>query len=209
MLSIDYISTWLLGITCLFSISAFNNRQLLSNLMFNAFLIRKNKEYYRFISSGFIHANWMHLIFNMIVLFYFGFAVESYFMQLFEGSLTGKIAFGLMYISGMIAADITSYNKHKNNIYYNSLGASGATSAVLFSFILFQPWNMLLIFGIIPIPAIIFGVLYIWYSNKMSKESGDNINHEAHLYGAIYGILYTIVLQPKVILIFINQLLAF
>ena len=177
--------------------------------MFNAFLIRKNKEYYRFISSGFIHANWMHLIFNMIVLFYFGFAVESYFMQLFEGSLTGKIAFGLMYISGMIAADITSYNKHKNNIYYNSLGASGATSAVLFSFILFQPWNMLLIFGIIPIPAIIFGVLYIWYSNKMSKESGDNINHEAHLYGAIYGILYTIVLQPKVILIFINQLLAF
>ena len=172
-------------------------------------MINNRKEYYRFISSGFIHANWLHLGFNMIVLFYFGYAVESFYTQIMQDSYIAKASFILLYLGGLAASSIPDYLKHKDNHYFNSLGASGATSAVLFSFILFQPLSILYIFGIIPIPAIIFGAIYIWYSSKMSKESSDNINHSAHLYGALFGLVFTIVMKPQVIIIFINQLLAF
>ena len=203
------ITTYILIVTTLVSFFAFNNIELRQKLIFNPFIIRSKNEYYRFITSGFIHADWGHLILNMLVLFFFSFTIESYYLQLFDNKVMAKYYFLFLYSGGLIVSDLPSYFKHKDNYYYNSLGASGATSSVLFAYILFKPWAMLYFFGIIPIPAIIFGVGYLWYSTHMSKKAIDNINHDAHFYGAIWGILFTLIIKPEVGLIFINKLLTF
>ena len=209
MIDFSMISTYILIITVLVSFMAFNNAELRHKLIFNPFIIKKKNEYFRFITSGLIHADWMHLIFNMIVIFYFSFTIESYYLQIFEDKLIAKYYFLFLYIGGLIISDLPSFFKHKDNYYYNSLGASGATSSVLFAFILFQPWSMLYFFGIIPIPAILFGIGFLWYSSHMSKKSVDNINHDAHFYGAVWGIVFTLIIKPKVGLIFLNKLLTF
>ena len=203
------ITTYILIVTTLVSFFAFNNIELRQKLIFNPFIIRSKNEYYRFITSGFIHADWGHLILNMLVLFFFSFTIESYYLQLFDNKVMAKYYFLFLYSGGLIVSDLPSYFKHKDNYYYNSLGASGATSSVLFAYILFKPWAMLYFFGIIPIPAIIFGVGYLWYSTHMSKKAIDNINHDAHFYGAIWGILFTLIIKPEVGLIFLNKLLTF
>jgi membrane associated rhomboid family serine protease len=167
-------------------------------------MIRERRQYYRFITSGFIHADWMHLIFNMITLYYFGRIVEIYFQQIF-----GKGIFILFYLLSMIAADIQTYFRHRNDYSYRSLGASGAVSAVLFASILFNPWAKIYLFFIpIGIPAFIFGALYLGFCVYMSKRGSDGINHNAHLWGAVFGILFTIVLEPRIITFFIQQLTA-
>ena len=209
MMDLSMISTYILGITVLVSFLAFNNTELRQKLIFNPFIIRSKNEYYRFITSGLIHADWIHLIFNMIVIFYFSFTIEGYYLQLFDSKMIAKYYFLFLYIGGLIISDLPSYFKHKDNYYYNSLGASGATSSVLFAFILFQPWSMLYFFGIIPIPAILFGLGFLWYSSHMSKKATDNINHDAHFYGAVWGILFTLIIKPEVGLIFLNKLLTF
>ena len=209
MMDLSMISTYILGITVLVSFLAFNNTELRQKLIFNPFIIRSKNEYYRFITSGLIHADWVHLIFNMIVIFYFSFTIEGYYLQLFDSKMIAKYYFLFLYIGGLIISDLPSYFKHKDNYYYNSLGASGATSSVLFAFILFQPWSMLYFFGIIPIPAILFGLGFLWYSSHMSKKATDNINHDAHFYGAVWGILFTLIIKPEVGLIFLNKLLTF
>ena len=209
MMDFTMISTYILIITVLVSFMAFNNQELRHKLIFNPFIIKKKNEYHRFITSGLIHADWMHLIFNMIVIFYFSFTIEGYYLQLFEDKLIAKYYFLFLYIGGLIISDLPSYFKHKDNYYYNSLGASGATSSVLFAFILFQPWSMLYFFGIIPIPAILFGIGFLWYSSHMSKKSVDNINHDAHFYGAVWGVVFTLIIKPHVGLIFLNKLLSF
>ena len=209
MIDFSMITTYILIVTTLVSFFAFNNIELRQKLIFNPFIIRSKNEYYRFITSGFIHADWGHLILNMLVLFFFSFTIESYYLQLFDNKVMAKYYFLFLYSGGLIVSDLPSYFKHKDNYYYNSLGASGATSSVLFAYILFKPWAMLYFFGIIPIPAIIFGVGYLWYSTHMSKKAIDNINHDAHFYGAIWGILFTLIIKPEVGLIFINKLLTF
>lgn len=191
-------------ITCLVSITAFYNREEMDKMIFWPALIRQKKQYYRFITSGFIHADWLHLGFNMFTLYFFGRIVEQYFRELF-----GPGVFILFYLLSMIAADIQTYVKNRGNYQYRSLGASGAISAVLFASILFNPWAKIYLFIIpIGIPAFIFGFIYLAYCVYMSKRGGDNINHNAHLWGALFGILFTIVLEPRVASFFLQQLLA-
>jgi len=191
-------------ITSLVSVTVFYNHDELNKMVFWPAMIRERRQYYRFITSGFIHADWMHLIFNMITLYYFGRIVETYFQQIF-----GKGIFILFYLLSMIAADIQTYFRHRNDYSYRSLGASGAVSAVLFASILFNPWAKIYLFFIpIGIPAFIFGVLYLGFCVYMSKRGSDGINHNAHLWGAVFGILFTIVLEPRIITFFIQQLTA-
>ena len=194
-------------ITCLVSCLAFNDRNLKDRMLHHPYLEHKEKEYYRLLAHGFIHANWAHLFVNMFVLYGFGGYVEQEFASLF-GTTTGRIFYILLYLITIVAASVHTHYKHKDNSYYRALGASGATSGILFSYILFQPWNTLIIFPIpIPIPAIIFGVLYLVYSSYASKNSRDNIGHDAHFYGAVFGFLFTLALSPSIFSEFLTKVM--
>ncbi|QQS28293.1 MAG: rhomboid family intramembrane serine protease [Sphingobacteriales bacterium] len=193
-------------ITCITSYLAFTNYPLRQKLIFSPYTISRTNEYFRFISSGLIHANWMHLLFNMFVLYQFGSIVEAYYAATF-----GKVAnmlYVLLYIGGLIASEMYSFFKHKNNPYYASLGASGAVSSVVFTFILFNPWADLnfIFFPFIPIKAVIIGVLYLAYSYYAARNVNDNIGHNAHFYGAIFGIFFTLAFKPSLAINFANQI---
>ena len=189
--------------TAIVSIYAFQNREMTNKLILSPYLVVHKKQWYRVITHAFIHANWMHLLFNLIALWSFGMAVVQYFS--FVTSYP-KLCFYLLYFIGIIVASVADLVKQKDNFSYLSLGASGGVSAVIFSAIFFNPWSTVLIF-FIPCPGIVFGVLYLWYSSYMSKKSGDNINHGAHFYGAVFGFLYPLMINPFSISIFIDQLM--
>lgn len=189
--------------TCIVSITSFNRPDQIDKLSFWPYMINERKEWYRFITSGFVHADFMHLAFNMLTLWFFGNAMEQYF-QLFFGS---KFFFILLYVLGLILPDISSYFRQKDNIAYRAIGASGAVSAVLFSIIVFDPWMMIRVF-FIPLPAIVFGVLYLAYSWYMAKRGGDNIGHDVHFWGAVLGLVFPIVLKPELGLLFIERFLS-
>jgi membrane associated rhomboid family serine protease len=187
-------------LTAVISFSAFGNPKVINDLIFWPPKISKNHQYYRFLTSGFIHADIAHLAFNMITLYFFGRAMEEFYID-----RIGKPGFLLFYAFGIVCSEIPSYLKNRNNYNYRSLGASGAVTAILFSFILLSPWSTLLVF-FFPMPAILFAVLYLVYTSYMAKKGGDNINHSAHLWGAIYGVITTIIIEPKVLSLFIYQL---
>jgi membrane associated rhomboid family serine protease len=188
-------------ITALISFTAFNNEKITNDLIFWPPMIKEKHQYYRFITSGFIHADIAHLAFNMITLYFFGRAMEVFFI-----AKIGKIGFLLFYIAGIIVSEIPSFIRHRNNYHYRSLGASGAVTAVLFSFILLAPWQTLYVF-FLPVPAIIFAALYVGYSIYMDRKGGDNVNHSAHLWGAVWGVVFTIFMEPNVLSHFISQLM--
>jgi membrane associated rhomboid family serine protease len=198
----------LIVITSAISILAFNNRELFDKLQLNAYAVVHKKEWYRVISHGFVHADWAHLFVNMFVLFFFGSAIEDIFDQLAaEGVIKSSVlSFVLLYFSSMIFATVTTIAKQKDNSFYNSVGASGAVSAILFTHIFFLPLEKLYFYFIIPIPGIILGVLYLAYSHYMSKRNKDNINHDAHFIGAVFGFLFPLILEPKLINVFLGQL---
>jgi len=167
-------------------------------------MVVHKQDYLRIISHAFLHADWGHLFFNMLTLWFFGEMVENYFIQLFSA---GKFLYILLYLSGIIVSAIPTILRYKNNQYYNSIGASGAVSAVLFAGILFNPhMSIFIMFIPIPIPAFLFGIAYLAYSQYMSRHSRDNINHDAHFYGAVFGFTFPIVFKPVLIILFFQQL---
>ena len=187
-------------ITLITTVMAFSNETLYGKLMLHPYSVSKGKYLYTVISSGLIHKDWMHLIFNMLSFYFFAFQLEA---------IIGHWQFAVLYVLSLILSDIPSIVKHKNDFWYHSLGASGAISAVIFSYILFSPMSKMMIIPIpIPIPAILFGVLYLMYCTYASKHSQDAINHDAHLFGALSGLAITIILYPGVIPFFIDQITA-
>jgi membrane associated rhomboid family serine protease len=178
------------------SILAWNKPGLYDKWMMNPYRVKTHKEYYRFITSGFIHTGYIHLGFNMLALYFFGRKVEG-FLSSFE--------FIVLYFLGIIVSDISTYMKYKNHPSYRSLGASGAVSAVIFSSILISPLNYIY-FYFIKLNGFVFGLLYLIYSYYQAKKSSDNINHDAHFYGAVFGVIYTIILIPGVIQDFLKQI---
>jgi membrane associated rhomboid family serine protease len=200
--------TWLIiGMTAIMSFMAFQNDNLMEKMQFNAALIIHKKEYYRLISHAFIHVGWAHLLVNMLVLFFFGRAVEDYFSYFFGNKAV--LYFIILYLGGILISNLWGLIKNQNNYYYNAVGASGAVSAVLFSFIFLNPLEMLYLFAIIPIPGILFGIGYLFYSYQMGKQKSDNIAHDAHFLGAIFGFVYPIILKPGLFEHFIDQLFSF
>jgi membrane associated rhomboid family serine protease len=182
--------------TVIVSFMSFNNAELKYKLIFYPFQMKDRSEWHRFVTSGLIHADYMHLFFNMFTLYFFGRNIEFY-LNTFGGPFP-ETKFWLLYIGSMIMGSMFSYFKHQNNPNYMALGASGAVSGVLMGSILFEPWAIYHVY-FIPVPAIILGVLYIVYSARMSKMGTDNIGHDAHMYGGIFGALMTIAFNPTVI----------
>jgi membrane associated rhomboid family serine protease len=203
----------LIIITSIISVIGFSRRDIFDKLQLNPYAVYHKKEWYRIISHGFLHADWVHLFVNMFVLFSFGKSVENIFNQLAANGIikSAILSYALLYFISMIFATVTTIKKQKDNQFYNSIGASGAVSAVVFTSIFFQPLANLYFYAIIPIPGIVFGVLYLGYSHYMSRRAGekDNINHDAHFIGAVFGFLFPLILDPKLINIFINQLFNF
>jgi membrane associated rhomboid family serine protease len=177
--------------TAIVSFSAFGNDKVMNDLIFYPPAITANRQYYRFITSGFIHADIMHLAFNMLSLYFFA-GVETAFGEIFGNS--GKLLYLSMYVLALIVSLLPTYAKNKNNYHYRSLGASGAVSAVIFAGIMIAP-GLRMGFFIIPpvIPGFIFGPLYLLISAYMDRKGGDNINHSAHLWGALFGVTFMIV----------------
>lgn len=181
--------------TCLLSLSALNNAKLMDDLVFDAPAISRRKQYYRFLSHGFLHADMLHLAFNMFALYSFGQAVETmlYSHECVFGS-KGKLFYILLYVGGLIVASIPDYLKHKNNYNFRSLGASGAVSGVIFAAIALIPQLPINFFFIpIDIPGYVFALLYLVISAYLDKRGGGNINHSAHFWGAAYGLIFTFV----------------
>lgn len=195
------LTVLIIAITVLVSWLAFNNAKLLERLILWPPAIARRHQYDRLVTHGFIHADFQHLLFNMITLYFFGRAVEQWFVP-----YIGKVGFVLFYLSAIVVAILPTYLKHRNDANYRSLGASGAVSAVLFTFILVQPWSLIIVF-VLPVPAIVYGVLYVGYSIWMDRQGRDNVNHSAHLWGAGYGILFTLMMEPRVGPAFLQSLM--
>jgi membrane associated rhomboid family serine protease len=195
---------WLiLGITILASLIAFGNETFFNKNKFVPYLINRNPlEWFRFISSGFIHADFMHLFLNMFVFYSFGSNLNYYFNDMFGAK--GNLYFLFLYISAIAVSEIPTYIKNRNNPYYASIGASGAVAAITFANILISPTSDILMMGI-RMPAIVFGVIYLAAEYFLGKRKGDNINHDAHFWGAVYGFVFTGLLQPNLFLLFVEK----
>jgi membrane associated rhomboid family serine protease len=185
-------------ITLATSLWAFSDPNIYAKFILNPYEASRGHRVYTIITSGLIHADWNHLFFNMLSYYFFAFQLEA---------VLGHWQFGVLYMVSLILSDLPSIQKHKEDSWYNTLGASGAISAVIFSAILFNPhgeMGLIFIPGI-RIPAWIFGILYLVYCHFAAKHARDNINHDAHMFGALSGILITIILHHTVISEFLNQ----
>ena len=188
------------------SYMAFNNGEAFDKMKFNAYAIQRYKQWYRFFTYGFVHANWMHLIFNLYVLWAFGKIVLVFFNYYF-GNLANLYFLGL-YIPAIALSSVWDFFRHRDDAYYNAVGASGAVSAVVFaSIILYPQGKMGLLFIPVMIPSWIFGGLYLTYTIVMSKKQMDNIGHDAHFWGAIYGIVFTLITVPYAFDTFMNGIM--
>lgn len=188
-------------VTALVSFAAFNNDDLRNKLILWPRRMDNPAEYYRFITSGFIHSDMTHLFFNMFTLYFFGRNAEYWFNVIGRPAL-----YPLLYLVAIVAASIPSYLKHKNNPYYSALGASGGVSAILFCTVYIAPWTTIYVW-FIPIPAIIAGILYLVYSAYMAKQERDNIGHDAHFWGAVFGFVFTFIFDPTHGRFFLEQLM--
>jgi membrane associated rhomboid family serine protease len=183
--------------TVIISIIGFRNEEAMDNLIFSPAIVIEKNQYYRFVTCGFIHANVPHLFFNMYALYVFGEGqrkegVEYFFVSVFGEK--GKILYLLMYLLALIVCLIPTFNRNRTNYNYKSLGASGAVSAVVFSFILFEPLRGVgLVFIPVFIPGFLFGIIYLIVSYFLDKKGNSHINHSAHIWGALFGICYLIV----------------
>lgn len=200
----------LIALTSLISILCFSRRELFYRLQFNAYQIVRRKEIYRLLSHGFVHANWGHLLVNMFVLYFFGTNVEIILNGLAAVQLIRypRITYIIFYLAAIVFSSTISMVRHKDNHFYNSVGASGAVTAAMFFSVFFEPWNRICLYGIICIPGIIFAVLYLIYSQYMSKKGGDNINHDAHFLGAVFGFIMPLFIDLGLIKEFFSELLS-
>jgi membrane associated rhomboid family serine protease len=204
----DYpVTIVLIVINVIVSLIAMNNQDVLSKTIMWPYGVKRHNQFYRFITGGFIHADYMHLFFNMFTLFFFGQVVEISFSIYGIG---GNIAYLALYFLGLIASDLPTYFKQRDNYNYHCLGASGAVSAVVFAAVVFDPWSSIYLYGALKISALLYAVLYIVYCVTMSKRGGDNINHDAHLWGSLFGLGFTIALiaamQPVLFAYILEQL---
>ncbi|HXE77516.1 MAG TPA: rhomboid family intramembrane serine protease [Rhodanobacter sp.] len=179
---------------------ALRNHRLLDDLILWSPAISRKHEYHRLVTYGLVHADFGHLLFNMVTLYFFGRIMENFF-----GERLGPFGFALFYIGGLLVSILPSYWKNRDNMQYRSLGASGAVSAVLFAFILLAPWQMIIVL-IVPLPAIVYAVAYTAYSIYMDRRGGDSVNHSAHLWGAAYGVVVTVLVEPRVLPYFLQTL---
>ena len=185
-------------ITLLTSFLAFSNPEIYESLILSPYQVYRKQKLYTLFTSGLIHKDWSHLFFNMLSYYFFAFNLER---------IMGHWQFAVLYLVSLVLSDLPTVMKHREDFWYRTLGASGAISAVVFSFIMFDPMTKMIIFPLpIPIPAILFGVLYLAYCVYASRQEIGTINHDAHFYGALNGIIITIILYHQVVPNFFEQL---
>lgn len=195
-------------LSVLTSVAAFRREELFNKLDLSPTRIVHQKEYYRIITHAFLHADYFHLGINMLVLYSFGRYVEQIFSQLESAGLifSGPFFYILLYVIGIVLASVSTISRHRNNESYSAVGASGAVSAIVFSYIFFAPLEKIYFYMVLPIPGILFGGLYLVYSSYMSRRKSDNINHSAHFWGAVVGFVFPILLEPSLFMVFLDKL---
>jgi membrane associated rhomboid family serine protease len=191
-------------LTIAVSVYAFYHRHIVDILSLKPNAVYHRFQVYRVLSHSLVHADWSHLLVNMYVLYVFGGVCESYFARYF--GVKADLYFVQLYLFSLVVSSLYSIYKHKNNVHYSAIGASGAVMSVVFTSIFFDPWNKLWFFGVVPIPGILFGVLYLGYSFYMSKRNVDNVGHDAHFSGALFGLIYPVILDPSLLKQFIDKL---
>ena len=179
------ISTTIIIITAITTSIGFNDHKFFERFKFSVSGIKAG-EYHRFLTSAFLHADWSHFLVNIFTLYFFG----DFVVQVF-----GSSYFLMIYFGGVYVGNVLSYYFHKNDLWYAAIGASAGVNALVFSFITLSPWRVIWIFAIIPVPAILFALGYLWYTIKGTQDAYSRIGHEAHFGGAIAGVLMTLVLD--------------
>lgn len=200
------ITVILIIITCIISVMAFRNDDLMDKLLLWPIRMKRGKEIYRLLTAGFVHADYLHLGFNMITFYFFGEYLEQYF-----GVVLGKEkaipAFLFLYLTGIVVSCIPSWMKKRNSPAYRSLGASGGVAAIVFAMIYLAPWSKIYLFFAIGIPSIVFAVVYLGYTAYMAKTGKGYVNHDAHFWGSVFGFLFMIFIDPTHGISFINLLM--
>ncbi|MCB9183485.1 MAG: rhomboid family intramembrane serine protease [Flavobacteriales bacterium] len=199
LVELSPVTMVILVVTSLVSISAFSNHRLFGQLLYEPFVVKARGEWYRFITHAFVHANWPHLLVNMFVLYGFGSQVEPMLAWVTGGATA--LPYLILYTGGILFSALPAYKKHLHDPSYRAVGASGAVSAVLFAMIIMEPTASIgFLFFPFPIPAWVFGILYLIYSWYMDKRNEDNVAHDAHFFGALYGVTFMAVLEPGLLL---------
>ena len=187
------------------SLLAFNDPMYFYKLRHHPYTEFRQNEYYRWLTSSLLHADYMHLGVNMFVFYQFGSIVESVFVDYF-GTLTGRLLYLVVYLGSVIAGDIPSYLKHKYDEGYAAIGASGGVAGIMFAYALFAPTSVIRLYGIIPLYTIIWAVLYLIYEQWAGRRGQDNIGHDAHFYGAVFGFICTAIMIPEAFPHFISEI---
>jgi membrane associated rhomboid family serine protease len=200
-----------LALILLFSIYCFNNKAAMGKYLFHPYSIHHSGEHYRFLTHAFIHGDYIHLAFNCLALYSFGLAIEDYFFPQLFGIKLGRLYYILLFTGGIYAASITEYLRNKNNPDYSSLGASGAISSIMFCFIMVSPLSQISLF-FFPMQGWIAGVLllgisYFLIRRKKTGRYSDNISHESHFWGAMFGVIFILVAKPVLGKYFIEQII--
>ena len=193
------ITIGIIIITSLISLLAFSNTEVFEKLCLHPHLMHRDKtQYYRMFTVAFVHANFGHLLFNMLTLFFFGSALE--------GKVFSELQFLLLYLSAIVLSVVDEYARQKDNPEYKACGASGAVVAVMFALVMFAPWGVVYIKFIIPVYFILFAVGYLIYSYYMNGRGNDYIAHGIHLWGALYGIAFTLLVKPESLSLFLDAI---
>lgn len=198
------ILTIIIILTVLISIMAFNNRELINKLIYSPYDVKHYKRYTGIIGHILVHADWGHLAFNMLSLYFLGDVLLNAPGGVYQdvngglifeyGEVKGQLHFTMLYLFGALFATLIPYVRNQDNPNYRSLGASGAVSAVIFAAILWNPGMKLMLFFIpIPIPAFIFGPMYLLFEYFMDRRGGTGIAHDAHIGGALFGVFYVLI----------------
>ena len=195
------VTLLLIAITVAVSITGWQQPRVMQALIYAPGRVNRG-EWWRFLTHGFLHADGTHLLVNMLVLFFFGSAMERVLVP-----VIGVPGFVLFYLAGIVVAIVPTHLRHRRHAGYLSLGASGAVAAMVFADILLRPWSMLLVM-FVPMPAIVFAVCYVWYSVWADRNAQDNVNHGAHLWGAIWGVGFMLALEPALLPRFLERLLS-
>lgn len=196
----------LIIVTCIISIIAFRNDELMDRLLLWPFRMKNGREVYRLLTAGFVHADYLHLGFNMITFYFFGDYLQQYFSMLL-GNQQATSAFLMLYLLGIVVSCIPSWIKKRKNPSYRSLGASGGVAAIVFAMIYLSPWSKIYLFFAIGIPSILFAVLYLGYTAYMAKTGRGYVNHDAHFWGSVFGFLFMVFIDPSHGMHFVNLLM--